>query len=37
MHAIRSSQRGIDIWLTVSGWLWVCYVLLAAAALSLAL
>jgi hypothetical protein len=37
MHVLRSSHRGIDIWLTVSGWIWVCYVLLAAAALALAL
>jgi hypothetical protein len=37
MHVIRSSHRGIDLWLTVSGWIWVCYVLLVAAALSLAL
>jgi hypothetical protein len=28
-------QRHIDIWLTVSGWIWVCYVLLVAATLAL--
>jgi hypothetical protein len=37
MQVIRSSRGAIDVWLTVSGWTWVCYVVLAAAALFLAL
>jgi hypothetical protein len=37
MQVIRCAQRGVDLWLTVSGWIWVCYALLVAAAVSLAL